>query len=436
MSSIAQMASSIRNVLVARARQFGETSGFIERERVFDGATFTQMLIFSWLGNPSATLEEMSRVACLLGVKVSRQGISQRFNQAAAQLMYEVLNAAVEQAISGSQPDIDMLKEFNGVYLIDSSIIQLPDELIDVWRGSGGGRKGQENAGLKLSVRWNWQTGELSGPELHDACQHDQIAEIARGNDLPAGSLFIADLGYFKLERFEQLEKQQGYWLSRYKTRTHVFTSNGRQLELASFLHTQTADQIQLSVHLGANKRLACRLVAQRLPVEQAAKRREQLQKEAQREGKKLSRARWILAGWIVVLSNIPCSILTNDQLLLMYRVRWQIELLFKLWKSEGLIDEWRTTNPWRILCEIYAKLTAQLIQHWLLICGCWHRPERSLFQACQVVRHLAWALAFTLSRADLFTLFLSAIVNALASGVAISKQQNAPPTFQRLLAA
>lgn len=142
-----------------------------------------------------------------------------------------------------------------------------------------------------------------------------------------------------------------------------------------------------------------------------------------------------MLAGWVILLTNAPAALLTFDQALELYRVRWQIELLFKLWKSEGLIDHWRTANPWRILCELYAKLTALLIQHWLLITGCWQRLDRSLVQACRVVQRLAWALAFTMPVPDLFVLFLSLIVHCLGAGARISLTRSSPPTFQRLRA-
>ena len=435
MSTIPQVAESIRTVLEQAAKQAGETTGFIEREREFDGATFAQTLVFSWLGNPAATLEEMSQVAGLLGVEVSRQGIAKRFTSKAAELMYEVLQAAVRQAVSATQAEFEILERFKGVYLLDSSIVQLPDELLPVWQGSGGGRTGQQNAGVKLSLRWNWQTGELHGPELQAARRHDQSAQMADPQG-PPGSLHIADLGYFHLARFAQLDRQGAYWLSRYKAGTQVYGPANTRLDLPVFLQTQRADQLDQAVCLGADRSVACRLVAQRLPDEVAAQRRARLEQEAHREGQTLSQARWILAGWMILLTNIPPTWLSSDQLFVIYRVRWQIELLFKLWKSEGLLDQWRTANPWRILCEFYAKLVALLLQHWLLITGCWHRPARSLFQACRVVRHFAWALALTLPVEPLFHLFLAAIHHCLSSGVRISKQQTQPPTFQRLLAA
>ncbi len=44
------------------------------------------------------------------------------------------------------------------------------------------------------------------------------------------------------------------------------------------------------------------------------------------------------------------------------------MEMLYKLWKQYGRIDEWRTANRWRILCELYVKLIGLLLQHWLII--------------------------------------------------------------------
>jgi hypothetical protein len=67
-------------------------------------------------------------------------------------------------------------------------------------------------------------------------------------------------------------------------------------------------------------------------------------------------------------------------------RARWQIELLFRLWKSEALIDTWRSGRPFAILCELYAKLIGVIIQHWLILVSCWAFPDRSLTKAsCRI---------------------------------------------------
>jgi hypothetical protein len=85
----------------------------------------------------------------------------------------------------------------------------------------------------------------------------------------------------------------------------------------------------------------------------------------------------------------VPAERLTLQEALVLAHARWQIELLFKLWKSQGGIDESRSTHPWRILCELCTKLLAMVIQHWVLLTSCWRSPDRSLVKAAQTVRGL-----------------------------------------------
>jgi hypothetical protein len=83
-----------------------------------------------------------------------------------------------------------------------------------------------------------------------------------------------------------------------------------------------------------------------------------------------------------ILITNVPAARLTVQEALIVARTRWQIELLFKLWKSHGQIDESRSDKPWRMLCEVYAKLLAMLVQHWILVVCCWCYPNRSLTKA------------------------------------------------------
>ena len=84
-------------------------------------------------------------------------------------------------------------------------------------------------------------------------------------------------------------------------------------------------------------------------------------------------------------------------------RMRWQIELLFKRWKSQLQLDVSRSHPPWRILCEIDAKLLVALFAHWLLALTCWEYPDRSLPKALRTIQahaaHLATRASSTTSR-------------------------------------
>jgi IS4 transposase len=110
------------------------------------------------------------------------------------------------------------------------------------------------------------------------------------------------------------------------------------------------------------------------------------------------------LAAWSIFLTNVPQSLLSVQDVLILARARWQIELLFKLWKSVGGIDHSRSSRPWRVLCELFAKMIAVLLQHWLMLYTLWSFPDRSFTKAALALRPCAVLLLVALhkSLADL----------------------------------
>ena len=79
-------------------------------------------------------------------------------------------------------------------------MITLPRALASVWQGLGDSTGA--SAAVKLQVRWNFSTGQLEGLTLQPARRHDRTTPYTV-EDLPAGSLELADLGYFCLEELQ-----------------------------------------------------------------------------------------------------------------------------------------------------------------------------------------------------------------------------------------
>ncbi len=115
--------------------------------------------------------------------------------------------------------------------------------------------------------------------------------------------------------------------------------------------------------------------------------------------------------------------------------MRWQIELLFKLWKSHGRVDDWRTTKPEQTLCEVYAKLLALVYQHWLIAACGRSDPERSLFKAAQVIRRSVVDLAGTLVNPGHLLSVLQTIERVLTCFARLNNRRTTPTTAQRLCA-
>ena len=435
MCTLAELSEELHCLLTTTANQVACETGFVQRASKLTGAHFAQALVLGWLNNPAATLQQLAQMAGTVGVPISPQGIDQRFSATAATFLQRLVEAAVSMVISGESAPIPLLQRFRGVYVLDSSTIVLHDELANVWRGSGGGNGQRTSAAVRLQVQFDLATGTLIGPFFQDGRAHDRSAP--RQIQFPPQALRVADLGYFSTPTFAELEEKGVYWLSRLHMLAQLFDAQRNPLPLAAlpaWLRQRASTDLDTPLFLGSPHGIPIRLLAVRVPDAVAAERRRRLRDEAKRKGQQMSAHRLALAEWTLLLTNAPKEVLAFEEALVLARARWQIELLFKLWKQHGLLDESRSCKPWRQLCELYAKMLGLLIQHWLLVVTCWRYPNRSLTQAAQTIRRYATALALVLSRPDQLTTLLRRLYQCLAVGCRISTRKTMPATFQRLL--
>jgi hypothetical protein len=434
MISVTQFAETLRQILEEEANELAKETGFVQRERSISGADFAQTLIFGWLQEPEVTLGGMTQIAQRREVEITASGWCQRFTPEAVAFVERLLQRLTQVRLQAEAAPVPLLKRFTAVIVEDSSAISLPDELAERWRGCGGSA-GSSQAMLKLFVRWNVLTGDLRGPLLTQG-RHADGKSPFNEEEVPAGGLYLADLGFFGLWRLQQLSQRRAgpkrYYLLRLPVGTWVSTRAGHRLDLRGILPQQEGAAVELGVLVGKQARVPARLLLQRVPQEVAEQRRKRMREEAQAHGREPSAEALYLAGWTIVVSNVPRRLLSLEESLVVLTVRWQIERLFRLWKADGLIDEWRSKKRWRILCEIYAKLAAMLIQHWLIEAGCWQDPQRSLVKAAQVVRREANRLMVGLWDGNLEEP-IRAILRSMRSGCRIEKRKQFPSTAQRL---
>jgi len=431
MIKIAKIAEAMQKVLGQVADEAGKATGFIKRQVKVTGSNFAKTLVLGWLSNPTASLEELCQTALDVGLEITPQGLDLRFTKTAAACLKQVLEQAVEQVVISDPVAVPLLQRFNGIYLDDSSTVTLPDALSEIWKGCGcGSDKG--NATVKLHVRYDYLRGQLVGLELSDGRTQDRTSAL-QAKPLPAGSVWLADLGYWKLAHLSAAQARGQYWLFRLHPQTAIFTADDKSWDLASLLSAQSGQEVELAVELGAKERLPARLFARRVPPQIAEQRRRRVREQAKRRGKTPSKNQLYLADWVVFVTNIPSELINLTEVFVLARVRWQIELLFKLWKSHLQIDTSRSQNPWRILCEFYGKLIGAVIQHWLLLVGCWQFPDRSFFKAAKTIQARVVLLTVSFHDVHLLTQALLKIQQNLQQGHKITKRKKSPATFQRL---
>jgi hypothetical protein len=141
-------------------------------------------------------------------------------------------------------------RRFNGVYVQDGTIISLPPELGDEWRGCGGSTPQAGQSSMRVQVRLDLAQGGMQGPWRHLGRAAERSGE-AHEAPLPEGCLSNVDAGYFTLAEMRTHGKAGCFWLTTAKAGTRLFDERGQCWDLVSFLQAQRGDEVDVQVRLG-----------------------------------------------------------------------------------------------------------------------------------------------------------------------------------------
>jgi hypothetical protein len=358
--SVQGLAAALQTLLTDVADKAAAASGFIRRRRKITGAGFVQSLVLGWMADPRAKLEDL---AAPLGV--ADQSLQERFNDRAVDCLRRVLKAAMGCLFEARPETIPLLRRFTAVAIDDSTTVPLPAALAAEYPGCGGSDPDAGRAGLKVLARLEAITGRLDLSEPRPAAASDRALHVT-APPLPRGSLRLADLGFFDLERMAADTAAGVHWISRAPARLRVRRGDEASQNLPEWLGRQGSDRIDAIVTVGGKTRLTCRLVAVRAPEEVVKRRLEHLERKQRKKQRAVSAAQRMLCEWTVMLTDLTdAERFAPEELWVLYRVRWQVELLFKRWKSGGGLGHSRGRTAHRVLCEALAKLIAALIRHW-----------------------------------------------------------------------
>jgi len=383
-----------------KVRQVAYQTNFEQRSgSKITGLIFLQAWVFAGLEHSILSLKKVAQSCLDLGVAISPQGLDQRLSGASVALMRQMLVEALTHFVNQLALPLPLLSQFVAINLYDSSSIPLAEPSAASYPGSGGNAP---SAILKVRLAFDFLYQKLSQVILAPGRQSDKNFSDYLQVVQP-GSLNIADLGFFNLSHFAQVEQRQAYYLSRYQSGTCLFEPNGTAIDLLQMLRHHPQPVLDKTIQLGKKQRLTCRLVAFRLPQAVADQRRYRAKQAAKRRGKTVSPTTLALLDWSIYVTNVPDTMLTAEQVALLYRVRWQIELFFKLCKSYcGL----RSLEPLRLhrwLTELYARLIGLVLLCFITAPFRWLGANRelSLVQARLICQRFARLLNIALGNLD-----------------------------------
>jgi hypothetical protein len=431
MRIIAKVSATVQDLFGTMADEVAKDHPVVLRRRKFSTTTLAQTFILGFLARPRASDEQLAQTAALCGVEVTTQAIEQRQTARLAEFLEALFRRATRCVIKSQTTLAPLLDRFAAVLILDSTTITLPDELRDRFPGCGGSHGGGQ-AALKLQVQWDLKSGALDAVAIEPGrvCDYKTTLQTAPP---PPGSLRIADLGYFDTEVFERFNRQGTFWLSRLQFGINVFTLEGRRLALLDWLGEQPGPFVDRPILMGAERKVPCRIVAWRVPQEVADRRRQKLMAEARRkDGRVPTKERLAWCDWTILVTNVPADMLTAQEIAVLYRARWQIELLFKRWKSLGLIAELSGSTESRRMVRLWSRLLAVLMEHWLLLCRAWGNPRRSLAKACEAIRHYAVVLAVAVGEPRRWVVAIEEL-GVILRATASQNKRKKPSTFELL---
>ncbi len=307
---------------------------------------FVSGFIFCFIGDTkTSSIEAIRRfMICTFGVRISKSAFWERLSRNRLKnmlqhLVADLIKKTPSLAIVGEEI-LDKLK-VTSILLIDSSSITLWDGAKKSYPGS------RSFAGIKWHACFNLLSGKMEWFSITASSVHDRKCFPNVGS--LKGKLIIFDLGYWDYGLFHAINLAQGFFLSRVKTNA-VITINrvvkgiGNQLE-----------GVKLSSdHLKKRRRRIVEFIGE----------------IGSAESSKCYRVIgfWNAADkkyhWYVTNLQVPAVAIYS-----LYRIRWQIELIFKGCKRSLNVDEKVTSNNDNIieslvLSTIIASFAIHIVFH------------------------------------------------------------------------
>ena len=290
----------------------------------------------------------------LMGCSVSKQSLFERLNEGASAFAESLLQHALKkQLVKSCNPRL--LKNFKRVLLQDSTTLALPDTLAKYFPGNIS--HGIQKAAARIQCIMEVTAMCFVHFSLSGFSQNDQSASGLINDYVGENDLVIRDLGYFALNCLKKVADNHAYFLSRLRYGVKIYDQHGKCLSLQKLLRKPQVDQ---QVWLGEGERLPVRLVMIHLPHAQAGER---IRKAKADRDRRLNHSttyyRWL--NYAVFITNVDEQIWTSQQVAQAYKVRWQIEIVFKSWKSSFNLQH-IVQRPYRNVHRIRTAILLMLL--------------------------------------------------------------------------
>jgi Transposase DDE domain len=341
-------------------------TGFKVRESKLTPVMFLDTVLFKETDSAAISLEDHCiALKQRYDVDIRKQSLAERFDESATLFIQALLHRQLSSQIATDIQNENLSKElrhFTSVKIKDSTRFQVPECLKEHYPGSTGAASG---AGVHIQFEFDLLAGASNVVTVTDALEQDVNDAIQTQGDIEQGSLIIRDLGYFSTSVLEEAHQHGAYYITRARHRMIYHHADiGKEINFNSVYNKMKKcklSHMELPISIG-DKKMRNRLIIEMLPKSEVEKRIAKAGKEARKKGRQLSREYRSRARLNLFITNVPVKWISTEKVRTIYRLRWQIELRFKAWKSFYHIDAVKKMQRYRFECYLYATLLLLMI--------------------------------------------------------------------------
>jgi Transposase DDE domain len=236
--------------------------------------------------------------------------------------------------------------------------------LVDATTVRKAGKSARESGRLwRVHAIFDLPTERFSAFELTDEKGAERINRMA----VIAGELRIGDAIHCRADELADVMARGGDVLVRAGwTSAHWQEADGRAFDMIRALADSATGQIDRTIWLRRKQDapLKMRLVAVKMPKEQAVKAVAKARAEARSAQRTIQPGTLVAAEWVILVTSVDVGTYTAAQVLELYRLRWRIEIAFKRLKSladlAGPPGECPEVAKAWVLCHLIAALLTE----------------------------------------------------------------------------
>ena len=310
-------------------RSIAYRTGFIKRvPKKIDAPDFlANICSLSCISSPSYN-NLASHFHVSLGISASKQAFWKKVNGSCVVFFQAILEQLIKSKICNEK--ISILKNitaYKRILVQDSTIIKLPYGLFDSYSGVSNQHSAVCNA--RIQGIYDLISGSFVSFSIDSYSKNDFAA--APEIELREGDLVLRDRGYYINDEIKRHVGVGADCIYRYKHKT-TFSDmiTGNPINLLEELEKK--QKLDITVKLNNKDKTAVRLVAFPVSEEVANTRRMKAKRDCRKHN--MSEEALKLMSWTIFITTIPEAEASFDDLLAIYGLRWRIEIIFKVWKS------------------------------------------------------------------------------------------------------